>query len=128
MPALAITRLPLSFAICTARLPTAPAAAETQTVSPPFSASTTCSPAYAVRPIPPSGPRCHCGSAAETSSRVSVPMPPRSGDAGSTTAKSRQPSACETVSPGTKPSAREATTSPTAMIPSMARPSGNAVK
>ena len=60
-PALPITRCPRSFANWAARLPTAPAAADTQTTSPPRSSAAARSPAYAVRPIPPSGPRYHCG-------------------------------------------------------------------
>src|SRR3954452_24667821 len=63
-----MTRCPRSRANCAARLPTAPAAAETHTTSPSRSAATSNSPAYAVSPIRPRGPRYawggaggHCG-------------------------------------------------------------------
>ena len=78
-PALPITRCPRSLANCAARLPTAPAAADTQTMSPSRNPATSKSPAYAVRPMPPSGPRYRCGGARSMSSRVSVPSPPSAG-------------------------------------------------
>ena len=76
-PALPITRCPRIFAICATRLPTAPAAAETQTTSPSRRPATWNRPAYAVSPLPPSTPRYACGGATEVSSFVSVPTPAR---------------------------------------------------
>ena len=96
------------------------------------SPSRTCAPStrptYAVSAMLPTGPRYFTGSAIEVSRRRSVPTPPSVDTPGRTTEKSRQPSACETASPGEKPSARDSTTSPTVRISSIAALSGKELK
>ena len=87
--------------------------------SPPPSALTTESPAYAVRPMPPSGPRYHWAGVVAVSSTLSVPSPLICTAAASTTAYSRQPWECQTVSPTENPGACDSTTSPTVRMPSI---------
>ncbi len=56
-PAMPTTRAPAIFAICAATEPTAPAAADTTTVSPSWGRPMSCMPTYAVRPVMPRTPR-----------------------------------------------------------------------
>src|SRR3954467_8579309 len=62
-----MTRWPRSLAICAARLPTAPAAAETQTTSPSRSSAASIRPTQAVTAILPTEPRNFSGGASEVS-------------------------------------------------------------
>ena len=61
------TRAPSIFAICAATEPTAPAAADTTTVSPACGLPMSWMPMYAVRPVMPSTPRNALGETPGTS-------------------------------------------------------------
>ncbi len=106
MPALPITRQPFSFAIWPATDPTAPAAPDTNTVSPSFGRPTSSRPTYAVKPGIPSTPRAVDTGASEGSTGRS-PAP-------SLSAHSRQPRLWTTHVLSGHCGLREATTWPTA--------------
>jgi hypothetical protein len=99
-PAMPTTRQSCTFAICPTMDPTAPAAADTTTVSPRSSAPTSRRPKYAVMPVMPSAPR-YTGSAAAT---LNAPAP-------SETTYSWTPNIPVRWSPGAKSGWLEATTS-----------------
>ena len=66
-----ITRQPLSFAICPAMLPVAPAAPLTTTVSPARGRPRSSIPKYAVMPVPPNTPSAATGSVSDVNTRRS---------------------------------------------------------
>ena len=104
-PAMPIARAPLSFAICPATEPTAPAAPDTTTVSPSCRSPTSSRPKYAVMPVMPSAPTWVL-SGATPASTFSSWSPGSS-------AYSCAPSTPETWSPSAKRSSPDATTRPT---------------
>ena len=86
-----MTRHPLALASCATMLPTAPAAADTNTVSPGATAPTSVSPKYAVIPGIPSAPS-HVSMGARSRSSRDTPAP-------SDTAYSHTPNVPLTTSP-----------------------------
>jgi len=106
-----MTVISRAFAICTTAEPTAPAAAETNTVSPGLALATRSRPIHAVPPVSPILCRKVCGvipaasaSAGSLLGIMSSPMTP----------PSRHPPMWRTRSPGAKPSILLSTTSPIA--------------
>src|ERR1700756_2354943 len=112
-PAIPTTWHPLIFASWPTIAPTAPAAADTTTVSPAFGCPTLRSPKYAVRPGIPRTPNAVEIGASEGST-FCAPAP-------SDNAYSCQPVRPSTMSPGVNPSRLEATTSLT-VPPTMTSP------
>ena len=104
-PALPIAVPPRALTSWPTRLPTAPAAPDTKTVSPGWKPATRSSPAYAVRPGMPSAPR-YCDAGTDRSTTVKSFAGPA--------AMSRHACWCSTRSPTRCVSTVEATTSPTA--------------
>jgi hypothetical protein len=78
--------------------------------------------------MPPSGPRYFSAGAKPVSMRASVPRPESAGAPAATVEYSRHSDACQTLSPSWNPSARDFTTSPTVMMPSIAAFKGNELK
>ena len=76
----------------------------------------------------PSGPRYFSACTTEVSIRASVAMPASAGSPAVTIALSRQPLARQTQSPGSKPSAHDSTTSPTAQMSSIGAFNGKELK
>src|SRR3954471_22454524 len=112
-----MTRLaPFSFASWPTSEPTAPAAPETNTVSPGLNSADSSRPEYAVRPGMPRTPRYVDSGAAAPSTLTYRPA--------SSTAWVRQPAWCSTWSPGFTSSTWDSTTSPTAP-PDMTSPTSN---
>src|SRR5688572_28955803 len=111
-------RHPRIFASCPTAEPTAPAAAETTTVSPAFGAPRSYSPTYAVTPGIPAAPRYAEAGTRETST-LRRPAP-------SDVAHSCQPREPTTASPAAKRGFRDSTTSPT-VPPTITPPTGTGV-
>ena len=84
------TRAPLIFAIWAATEPTAPAAAETTTVSPGCGLPMSVSPTQAVRPVMPSAPSAKLGD-----------VSPRSGTGSNGAASEATTHSCQPVRPWT---------------------------